>query len=145
MRHGEPTRTRPRETNISLHVGVVQRGLKGRIVPHAPLGPTISRSPRTRSLTLHTQFPHFVKTDNSTIQQYQNATGFGRQATGLSALYSTPFSKTGTEIMNKAAPKKSLTKTELLASIVTSTGVRKNQVVAILDALAAEIKAGLGH
>ena len=43
-----------------------------------------------------------------------------------------------------AAPKKPLTKTELLANIATATEVPKKQVVAVLEALAAEIKKSLG-
>jgi nucleoid DNA-binding protein len=44
-----------------------------------------------------------------------------------------------------AAPKKPLTKTELLANIATTTDVPKKQVVAVLDALAMEIKKSLGN
>ena len=43
-----------------------------------------------------------------------------------------------------AAPKKPLTKTELLTNIATATEVPKKQVVAVLEALAAEIKKSLG-
>jgi len=43
-----------------------------------------------------------------------------------------------------AAPKKPLTKTELLANIATATEVPKKQVVAVLEALTAEIKKSLG-
>jgi nucleoid DNA-binding protein len=43
-----------------------------------------------------------------------------------------------------AATKKPLTKTELLANIATATEVPKKQVVAVLEALAAEIKKSLG-
>jgi len=42
--------------------------------------------------------------------------------------------------MAKAAPKKPLTKTELLANIATTTDVPKKQVAAVLEALSAEIK-----
>jgi nucleoid DNA-binding protein len=44
-----------------------------------------------------------------------------------------------------AAPKKALTKTELLTNIATATEVPKKQVAAVLDALAAEIKASLSN
>ena len=44
-----------------------------------------------------------------------------------------------------AAPKKPLTKTELLTNIATATELPKKQVAAILDALAAEIKASLSN
>ena len=44
-----------------------------------------------------------------------------------------------------AAPKKPLTKTELMANIVAATDVPKKQVVAVLEALAAEIKKSLGN
>ncbi len=43
-----------------------------------------------------------------------------------------------------AAPKKPLTKTELLSNIAATTDVPKNQVAAVLEALAAEIKKSLG-
>ena len=43
-----------------------------------------------------------------------------------------------------AAPKKPLTKTELLSNIAAATDVPKNQVAAVLEALAAEIKKSLG-
>jgi nucleoid DNA-binding protein len=43
------------------------------------------------------------------------------------------------------APKKPLTKTELLANIATATEVPKKQVAAVLEALAAEIKKSLGN
>ena len=43
------------------------------------------------------------------------------------------------------APKKPLTKTELITNIVTATDVPKKQVVAVLEALAAEIKMSLGN
>ena len=47
--------------------------------------------------------------------------------------------------MAKAAtPKKPLTKTELYANIAAATEVPKKQVVAVLEALAAEIKKSLG-
>jgi nucleoid DNA-binding protein len=48
--------------------------------------------------------------------------------------------------MAKGAPaaKKPLTKTELYANIAAATDVPKKQVVAVLDALAAEIKKSLG-
>ena len=42
-----------------------------------------------------------------------------------------------------AAPKKSLSKTELLANIAAATDVPKKQVAAVLEALAAEIKKSL--
>jgi nucleoid DNA-binding protein len=47
----------------------------------------------------------------------------------------------------KAAPvaKKPLTKTELLAAIVAGSEVPKKQVVAVLDALTAEVKKSLGN
>ncbi len=44
-----------------------------------------------------------------------------------------------------AAPKKPLTKTELLTNIATATEVPKKQVAAVLDALAAEIKKSLSN
>jgi nucleoid DNA-binding protein len=49
--------------------------------------------------------------------------------------------------MAKAAPaaKKPLTKTQLLANIAAATDVPKKQVVAILDALVAEIRKSLGN
>ena len=43
-----------------------------------------------------------------------------------------------------AAPKKPLTKTELLANIAAATDVPKKQVAAVLEALANEIKKSLG-
>jgi nucleoid DNA-binding protein len=43
-----------------------------------------------------------------------------------------------------AAAKKPLTKTEILANIAAATDVPKKQVVAVLEALAAEIKKSLG-
>jgi len=43
-----------------------------------------------------------------------------------------------------AVPKKPLTKTELLSNIAAATDVPKNQVAAVLEALAAEIKKSLG-
>ena len=43
------------------------------------------------------------------------------------------------------APKRPLTKTELLAAIATATEVPKKQVAAVLEALAAEIKKSLGN
>jgi nucleoid DNA-binding protein len=43
-----------------------------------------------------------------------------------------------------AAPKKPLTKTEILANIAAATDVPKKQVAAVLEALAAEIKKSLG-
>ncbi len=46
--------------------------------------------------------------------------------------------------MAKAAPKKPLTKTELMANIATATDVPKKQVAAVLEALANEIKKSLG-
>ena len=48
--------------------------------------------------------------------------------------------------MAKAAvPTKPLTKTELLTNIATAADVSKQQVAAMLDALAAEIKKSLGN
>jgi nucleoid DNA-binding protein len=44
-----------------------------------------------------------------------------------------------------AAPKKPLTKTELLTNIATATEVPKKQVAAVLEALAAEIKTSLSN
>ncbi len=44
-----------------------------------------------------------------------------------------------------AAPKKPLTKTELLANLATATDLSKKQVAAVLEALAAEIKTSLGN
>jgi nucleoid DNA-binding protein len=44
-----------------------------------------------------------------------------------------------------AAPKKPLTKTELLTNIATATDVPKKQVVAVLEALSAEIKKSMGN
>jgi nucleoid DNA-binding protein len=47
--------------------------------------------------------------------------------------------------MAKAAtPKKALTKTELIANIAAATELSKQQVAAVLDALAAEIEKSLG-
>jgi nucleoid DNA-binding protein len=43
-----------------------------------------------------------------------------------------------------AAPKKPVTKTELLTAIAAATDVPKKQVAAVLEALAAEIKKSLG-
>ena len=43
-----------------------------------------------------------------------------------------------------AAPKKPLTKTDLLANIAAATDVPKKQVAAVLEALANEIKKSLG-
>ncbi len=43
-----------------------------------------------------------------------------------------------------AAPKKPLSKTEILNNIAAATDVPKKQVAAILDALAAQIKKSLG-
>jgi nucleoid DNA-binding protein len=43
------------------------------------------------------------------------------------------------------APKKPLTKTEILASIATTTELNKNQVAAVLEALGAEIKTSLSN
>ncbi len=42
-----------------------------------------------------------------------------------------------------AAPKKPLTKTELLTNIATATELPRKQVAAVLEALAAEIQKGL--
>ena len=47
--------------------------------------------------------------------------------------------------MAKAAPKRPLTKTELFANIAAATDVPKKQVVAVLEALAAEIKTSLSN
>jgi nucleoid DNA-binding protein len=44
-----------------------------------------------------------------------------------------------------AAPKKPLTKTELLANIAAATDVPKKEVAAVLEALASEIKKSLGN
>jgi len=44
-----------------------------------------------------------------------------------------------------AAPKKPLTKNELLANIAATTEVPKNQVAAVLEALSVEIKTSLGN
>ena len=44
-----------------------------------------------------------------------------------------------------AAPKKPLTKTELLTNIAAATEVPKQQVAAVLEALAAEIKTSLSN
>ena len=44
----------------------------------------------------------------------------------------------------KAAPKKPLTKTEILNNIASATDLTKKEVGAVLDALAAEIKKSLG-
>jgi len=44
-----------------------------------------------------------------------------------------------------AAPKKPLTKTELMANIAAAADVSKKEVAATLEALAAEIKKGLGN
>ena len=43
-----------------------------------------------------------------------------------------------------AAPKKPLTKTQILANIAAATDVPKKQVAAVLEALTAEIKKSLG-
>jgi nucleoid DNA-binding protein len=42
------------------------------------------------------------------------------------------------------APKKALTKSELMANMAAAAGVSKKQVAAVLEALAAEIKKSLG-
>ena len=44
-----------------------------------------------------------------------------------------------------AAPKKPLTKTQILANIAAATDVPKKQVAAVLEALAKEIKKSLGN
>lgn len=44
-----------------------------------------------------------------------------------------------------AAPKKPLTKTELLTNVANTTELPKKQVVAVLEALAAEIQKSLGN
>ena len=44
-----------------------------------------------------------------------------------------------------AAPKKPLTKTELLTNIAAATSLSKKQVAAVLEALAAEIKKSLSN
>ena len=44
----------------------------------------------------------------------------------------------------ETAPKKPLTKTELMANIAAATEVPKKQVAAVIEALAAEIKKSLG-
>jgi nucleoid DNA-binding protein len=44
-----------------------------------------------------------------------------------------------------AAPKKALTKTEILTNIAAATEVPKKQVAAVLEALAAEIKKSLSN
>ena len=44
-----------------------------------------------------------------------------------------------------AAPKKPLTKSELLANVAAATELSKKQVVAVLEALVAEIKKSLGN
>lgn len=44
-----------------------------------------------------------------------------------------------------AAAKKPLTKTELLANIATATDLTKKQVIAVLEALTAEIKKSLSN
>ena len=44
-----------------------------------------------------------------------------------------------------AAPKKPLTKTELMANIAVAADVSKKQAAAMLEALAAEIKQSLGN
>jgi nucleoid DNA-binding protein len=46
--------------------------------------------------------------------------------------------------MAKAAAKKSPSKTEILTSIADSTGLKKTQVSAVLDALSSEIKKSMG-
>jgi nucleoid DNA-binding protein len=59
-------------------------------------------------------------------------------------LYPPPYEEKKT--MAKAtAPKKPLTKTELLASVAATTGFPKKDVAAVLEALAAEIKTSLGN
>ena len=45
----------------------------------------------------------------------------------------------------EAAPKKPLTKTEILANIAAATDLPKKQVAAVLEALAAEIKKSLSN
>jgi len=44
-----------------------------------------------------------------------------------------------------AAPKKPLTKTQILANIAAATDVPKKQVAAVMEALAQEIKKSLGN
>jgi nucleoid DNA-binding protein len=46
--------------------------------------------------------------------------------------------------MAKAAAKKAPTKTEIMQSIATATDLTKKQVVAVIEALTAEIKKSLG-
>ena len=45
--------------------------------------------------------------------------------------------------MAKAAPKKPLTKTQLMANLAEASGLSKREVAAVLDALSAEIKKNL--
>jgi nucleoid DNA-binding protein len=46
--------------------------------------------------------------------------------------------------MAKAAAKKPLNKSQILAAVAETTGLSKKEVAAVLDALSAEIKKGLG-
>ena len=46
--------------------------------------------------------------------------------------------------MAKAAPKKPLTKTQLMANLAETTGLTKREVAAVFDALDGEIKKSLG-
>lgn len=46
--------------------------------------------------------------------------------------------------MAKAAPKKPLTKTQLMANVAETTGLTKNEVGGVFDALGEEIKKSLG-
>ncbi len=46
--------------------------------------------------------------------------------------------------MAKAEPKKPLTKTQLMANLAETTGLTKNEVAGVFDALGAEIKKSLG-
>ncbi len=48
-------------------------------------------------------------------------------------------------MVKTAAPKKPLTKTEIMANITDATDVPKKQVAAVLEALAAEIKKSLSR
>ncbi len=48
-------------------------------------------------------------------------------------------------MMSDATPEKPLTKSQVLTALTEATGLEKQQVIAVLDALAAEIKASLAE
>jgi nucleoid DNA-binding protein len=72
-------------------------------------------------------------------------TGFNQQ---IPCCGQTVVSITDTEkrpMAKAAAPKKPLTKSELLANVAAATELSKKQVAAVLEALVAEIKKSLGN